>query len=337
MLLTDQKLLIKCYMNRVKSKRVHKKHHGWLSVAVNTVCMFSSLQSSTLCTIRRYFIHLAICTMLRFILAYRISSNKCPVAYFIQGLQGPEFKRDWVFIQGPALISCRFVQRYNGLTTFSNFGALTWFWALPPGDLRLYGSDGLHLHCENTSCETVWLSSSIWRSKRQSLDERHWEFTWQTDRLTNGRLLDANLADKLRVRAVLEAHPCGTPAFVWNQELISYRAVKPLVFKWAQCLFRSGTYLMKYGTFWLHYNYKLSDADKVCYVWSMHTCPYTHNFSFLADGHQRNAIVTLPSLWHSHATFLTAQERWWHVVQPTLLLITRRIQVLLVCSCEWLW
>ena len=36
--------------------------------------------------------------------AYRISSNKHPGAYFLQGLQDQAFKRDWAFIRVPALI-----------------------------------------------------------------------------------------------------------------------------------------------------------------------------------------------------------------------------------------
>ena len=91
--------------------------------------------------------------------------------------------------------------------------------------------DGLRLRSENTSCEAVGLSSSIWLSKRQLLNEHQREFAWQIDCLMNSRSLDANFAVKLHVRAVCEARLLATPVFISNLALNCYRTVKPLVFK----------------------------------------------------------------------------------------------------------
>ena len=92
-----------------------------------------------------------------------------------------------------------------------------------------HGSDGLRLCSERASCETAGFSD-IWCCKRQSLNERQREFAWQIDHSTNDRLSDAKFAVKLRMRAVCEARPLGTPVFIWSPALISYRAVKPPVF-----------------------------------------------------------------------------------------------------------
>ena len=77
-----------------------------------------------------------------------------------------------------------------------------------------HGTDGLHLRSESTFCLAVGLLSSISHSKTQSLDERQQELAGQIDRLTNGRLLDANFAVKLCMHAVREEPQLGTPAFI---------------------------------------------------------------------------------------------------------------------------
>ena len=57
------------------------------------------------------------------------------------------------------------------------------------------------------------------------------------NRLTNWSLdeqkivLNTKFEDKLRVCAVCEARPLGTPAFIWSLALISYLSVKPSAFK----------------------------------------------------------------------------------------------------------
>ena len=56
---------------------------------------------------------------------YRISSNKRPGAYFLQGLQDPALKRDQAFIRDPTLISYRLFRRYGGPTKFISRGAPT--------------------------------------------------------------------------------------------------------------------------------------------------------------------------------------------------------------------
>ena len=120
---------------------------------------------------------------------------------------------------------------YLGPTTFSNCEAPTWFLSASyrrPPTTAACPSLALGEHFLRSA---IGLSSSIWRSKRQSLDERHLEFVLRTDRSMNGRSLDANFAVKLCVRAVCEGRPLRTPAFIWKPARISYTAVKPPAFK----------------------------------------------------------------------------------------------------------
>ena len=56
---------------------------------------------------------------------YRISSNKCPGAYFLQDLQDPALKWDQGFIHDPTLISYRLFRRYGEPTNFISHGAPT--------------------------------------------------------------------------------------------------------------------------------------------------------------------------------------------------------------------
>ena len=166
---------------------------------------------------------------------YRISSNKRPGAYFLQGLRDPAFKQDRAFIQGPVLISyCLFSITYFGGTVDLRHSLiavhLRGMWALPTEDL--HPRQRWPFVCALRKLPAKWQGfSAIWCSKRQSLDERQREFAWQIDRSTNNRLLDAKFAFKLHVRAVREARPIGTPAFIWSPATISYWAVKPPAFK----------------------------------------------------------------------------------------------------------
>ena len=112
---------------------------------------------------------------------------------------------------------------------FSNCGALTWFVSTsyrrpPPTAVMAFVCAPRKLPAKQQCFFTIWCS------KRQSLDKCERELTWQTDHSTNDRLLNAKFA-KLRVHAVCEAHPLGTPAFVWSPTLISYQAVKLPVVK----------------------------------------------------------------------------------------------------------
>ena len=129
-----------------------------------------------------------------------------------------------------SLIIYHLFRRYGGPTPFSNCGAPTWFVSTsykrpPPTAVMAFVCTLKKLPAKRQGF------SAIWRSKTQSLDERQWEFVWQIDHSTNDRLLDAKLAVKLCVHAVCEARPLGTLAFIRSPTLISYRAVKPPVFK----------------------------------------------------------------------------------------------------------
>ena len=140
-------------------------------------------------------------------------------------------KRDQAFIRGPALLSYRLFRGYLGPTTFSSCGAPTWFLSASTADLRPRQRGPSFALGEHFLRSAIGLSSSIWRSKRQSLDERHREFVLRTDRSMNGRSLDANFGLKLCVRAVCEARSLRTPAFIWNPAIISYTTVKLPAFK----------------------------------------------------------------------------------------------------------
>ena len=137
---------------------------------------------------------------------YRISSNKRPGAYFLQGLQDPAFKGDRAFIWGPALIPIAYFEGTVDLWRALTAAHLRGLWVLPTGDLHPRQQWPSFVLRENfrRSSRVVF---SIWRSKRQSLDERQQEFACQIDRSTNDRLLDAKFAVKLRVCAVCEARP----------------------------------------------------------------------------------------------------------------------------------
>ena len=134
---------------------------------------------------------------------YHISLNKHPGTYFLQGLQDLVFQRDRAFIPGSVHISYRLFWKYGELTAFSNCDAPTW--SLSASSRRPPSMAAMAFICAPKD------------NRSMNINEHS--------------SLDANFAVKLHVHAVCKARPLRTLAFISNQAVISYWAVKLPAFK----------------------------------------------------------------------------------------------------------
>ena len=121
---------------------------------------------------------------------------------------------------------------------FSNYGAPTW--QLSPSSRRPPTTTAMAYICAPRTLPVKW-QGCLYLALQRTIVRRMSVIICLTNCLLDK--LDANFAVKIYVHAVYETCPLRTPAFFLNPALSSYRAVKPLAFKWdpkfiqIRCLF----------------------------------------------------------------------------------------------------